>query len=606
MTRNRRPALWWAALAAVLALLLAAAAAPAPRAAAAPGDVVDGPWLGLGYDQDPQPPDGTTWSGADWNLMVARTDYVRPGLVRIAFNLPWFWTGTDTSDHYDFTTDAYASAEKVVKHYVDEGVTVVSGLFGTGDLTYTLPHTAQVQAALVQHLQQDGAAPTYWAGVNEPNVAGPGGSASYADWATATANLRTAFAAAGVDTGRTALAGPDTAEAGISTYAGDLGHQTAPSCVSGCDSALVWKLAGLTSFTAQVYASSATDTDVTFQASADGTTWKQVAVPAPVPVPMVTGQNGGGMWQYSYAASGPANAEYLRLSVGSSPDEHTVGEVRLSAAATVLDDPMDDTSLTQSALDRGTWRSTGAWWLRAAQSGLVAADEAHFYDQELYGAAPEYAGPVVAQAVQQLRAASPGNPVLLGETGMKAAQDADGNKDYDFALQPDQALRMADLAVQEARGGVAGAAAWCLDGYASADYCGMWGRGDDDPGTVAPHSTALRPWFYTWSLLCRYLPPGSVIHAPAEPAGVRVLAAGLPSGGWTFVLVNRTASAATVGVTEPTGGITLSKYLYTSGATPTTDANGFPVRTGTLTADFTTGHNLSVPAHSAALFTTSP
>jgi hypothetical protein len=599
--RPRRPRFLHTALATAAALLAAVLSTPAPSSATAANDVVSSRWLGLGYNQNPQPPNGTTWNAADWNLMTSRTDYIKPGIVRVMFNLPWYWTGTDSGGAYDFTTDAYLSAEKVVKHYVDEGVPVVSGLFGIGTLTYTAPNTAAVQAALVKHLQDDGAAPRYWIGINEPNVDTPANR--YADWVTATGDLAAAFGTAGVDTGRTTLSGPDTAEAGISSYAGDLGHQTV-SCTGQCPAALVWKLAGLNSFTAQVYSDTATDTAVTFQGSADGTAWRDVAVPAPTPVAMVTGKNEGGKWLSTYTASSSAGAKYLRLSVAASPYEHTVGSMSVSNATTTLLDPLDDLTRTQTALDTGTWKSTD-WWLNAASSGLVGASEAHFYSQELWGAAPEYVEPVMGQAVPQLRAAAPAAPVLLGETGMKASQDGDG-KDYGFALDTTQPLRMADLAVQEARSGVDGAAAWCLDGYASTTYCGMWGRGSDDPGTVAPHSTALRPWFYTWSLLCRDLPAGSVLHAPAEPPGVRVLAGRLPSGGWTFVLVNRTSAPQSVPLTEPTGTITLNKYAYTDGSTPAVDADGFPVPVGKLTADFTGGHSLTAGAGTVAVFTTAP
>ncbi|WP_316756646.1 hypothetical protein [Streptomyces herbicida] len=593
-----------AALLSIAAALGIGLAAPAPSGAATADDVVSSHWIGLGYNQNPQPPNGTTWNTADWNQMVSRTDYMKPGLVRVMFNLPWFWSGTDAGGSYDFTTAAYQSAEKVIKHYVDEGVPVVSGLFGIGDLTYTATNTATVQATLVKHLQADGAAPTYWVGVNEPNVATGPKSYSYADWNIATTNLASAFATAGVDTARTAISGADTAEAGISSYGGDLGHQTAPRCNSGCNSGLVWKLASLNTFTAQIYAAGATDTAVTFQTSSDGTTWKNLAVTAPTPVAMVTGKNGGGMWSYTYTASGITGAKYLRLSVASSTIEHTVGSMHLANNSTSIDDPLDDLTQTQTGLNTGTWNDNGSWWLRSAQSGLLGAGEAHFYSQELYGAAPEYVEPVMSRAVSQIRTAAPGRPVLLGETGMKAAQYPDGSKDYRFALDTTQPLRMADLAVQEARSGVDGAAAWCLDGYASTTFCGMWGRGTDDPGTVSAHSTALRPWFYTWSLLTRYLPTGSIIHAPAEPTGVRVLAARLPSGGWTFVLVNRTSVAQTVRLSEPTGSITLNKYVYTDGVTPTTDANGFPTKVGTLTANFTGGHALTVGADSVQVFTT--
>lgn len=81
---------------------------------------------------------------------------------------------------------------------------------------------------------------------------------------------------------------------------------------------------------------------------------------------------------------------------------------------------------------------------------------------------------------------------------------------------------------------------------------------------------------------------------------MRVLVGRLPSGGWTFVLVNRTSAPQSVPLTEPTGTITLNKYAYTDRSTPTVDADGFPVPVGKLTADFTGGHSLTMrqPARS--------
>jgi hypothetical protein len=608
-----RPGRTRTALVAVLALLITFLAAPARGLALTGDDVVNSNWIGLGYNQHPQPPNpDIVWSPADWDRMVLRTDYISPGVVRVMFNLPWFWSGTDTSDSYNFDNPEYTNARNVVRHYVAKGVRVVSGVFGVQNLTYTRLHTAEVQATLVKHLQDDGAAPTYWVGTNEPNVSDETTSYTYGDWVIATGNLVAAFADAGVDPGRTTISGADTAEAGISTYSGDLGRQKAPTCRDGsCAAGLVWKLANYGTMSATVYAASGSDTAVTFQKSATGATWTELHVPVPPAVPTVTGKNAGGMYRYDYTMTGITNAKYLRLSVGASASEHTVGEVTLSNDTNRLDDPLDDLSLTQTTMDTGTWNINSSWWLRSVRQGtLIGASDAHFYSQELYLAPPEYVEPVLTTAVSQLRAARPGVPILLGETGMKAAEVTDPitgvvTKDYHFALETAQALRMADLAVQEARAGVDGAAAWCLDGYAPTVFCGMWGEGDEDPAVVSPHSTALRPWFYTWSLLCRYLPSASVIHAPPQPPGVRVLAAQLSTGGWTIVLVNRTDSVQTVRVAEPTGPITLHKYVYTDGATPATDANGFPTPVGIpLRLDLAGGHDLTVGAKTVVVLTT--
>ena len=308
-------------------------------------------------------------------------------------------------------------------------------------------------------------------------------------------------------------------------------------------------------------------------------------------------------------------------------------------------DPMND-------LSHATKHSTGwtqlqgqaynDWWLEGARarqgSGtpLVSELQTHFYvhevdiksrsqdplspytDKQLR----EYPEAVLAEAVGQARAAAPGVPVILGETGMKAPKaDAvkavsttsgdDNDKNYDFASDIEQPVRMADLAVQEARAGVDGAMAWCLDGYDVGVSCGMW---DHDVAGAPP----LRPWFYTWSLLCRYLPAGSKMYAPPNTVpDVRLLQAQLPKeadgtgGGWTFVLVNRGTSATDVTLTAPTGTVTWHQYAYQKSlepqGNPRSVPDGFPLPTKTFNARFDEGATkISVPADSMVLLTTDP
>ena len=81
--------------------------------------------------------------------------------------------------------------------------------------------------------------------------------------------------------------------------------------------------------------------------------------------------------------------------------------------------------------------------------------------------------------------------------------------------------------------------AWALDGFGYGKSPGMWDISGQHGGL------ALRPWYYTWSLLCRYFPAGATIYRMGQPSNVRIVAAEVAAGRrahWSLALVNRDAS----------------------------------------------------------------
>jgi hypothetical protein len=156
---------------------------------------------------------------------------------------------------------------------------------------------------------------------------------------------------------------------------------------------------------------------------------------------------------------------------------------------------------------------------------------------------------------------------------------------------------MADYAVQSMLAGQSGICAWSLDdamhtaahkaggGYAVTDYewkeWGLWdsyGAEKNNPGLAA-----VRPWYYVWSLLSRYIPAGSVILQTAGPdtAGIRSVAVKFRKDDkeqYTFVLVN-TGNRARKVVLEMPGSndpVTIGRYNYFENDR-LQDADGFPV-----------------------------
>ena len=119
----------------------------------------------------------------------------------------------------------------------------------------------------------------------------------------------------------------------------------------------------------------------------------------------------------------------------------------------------------------------------------------------------------------------------------------------------------------------------------------------------------LRPWFYPWSLLCRFFPPGSIIYRPEPPvAKVRVLAARLPGkeGGWSFCLVNRNKRPCKAALSvrgDTPGTAALKRYVYSPGSAKA-DAAGFPVPVAVEQCDLRKGLAVECPADGVVIMTT--
>lgn len=102
------------------------------------------------------------------------------------------------------------------------------------------------------------------------------------------------------------------------------------------------------------------------------------------------------------------------------------------------------------------------------------------------------------------------------------------------------ALGFWDYGIQLARSGMASGLAWALDGLEQNKNAGMW----NNAGTYG--GMTLRPWYYTWQLMCRYFPRGAKILKMSELEGrkdIRILGARIGSDDYSFVVVNRRMDA---------------------------------------------------------------
>jgi hypothetical protein len=202
-----------------------------------------------------------------------------------------------------------------------------------------------------------------------------------------------------------------------------------------------------------------------------------------------------------------------------------------------------------------------------------------------------------------------------GEENQKRAVDdgyasEDSQMDvYDFSYGID----MADVAIQIQNAGYSGSAAWDLDDamhtkndLGQKNQLKRWGMWNSLGTEICnnPEDENMRPWFYSWSLLCRYFPPGYNIIATDSTGidGLR-LSAGANEKDMTIAIVNNSETNNEISLHIPeTVKKHFKKYLYTEEGR-LMDENGFPVPAETQIK----GKELStieIPANSFVLLTT--
>ena len=220
-----------------------------------------------------------------------------------------------------------------------------------------------------------------------------------------------------------------------------------------------------------------------------------------------------------------------------------------------------------------------------------------------------------------------GKKLVLGELGLKysgalylknrALAEADPNASNDdsnmFIYEYFYGLDVADALIQAMNNGLEGAIAWDLDDAMHTQddkgdktklkRWGMW----NSLGTELcnkPEDENLRPWFYTWSLMCRFFPSGMNIASILIPAGcpLRVVA-GFSENSLSIALLNNSDIEQTISLKGIGMSMVqqLSKYLYIDGKRAV-DEKGFPVAVGIIKSK-SSAYSLCVPAKSFILLT---
>lgn len=204
-------------------------------------------------------------------------------------------------------------------------------------------------------------------------------------------------------------------------------------------------------------------------------------------------------------------------------------------------------------------------WLEqtAAQVPEIGIYDMHAYPGQRYVRSGEF-----QETLSRLKALAADKPIILGEAGYKYFSDAADSalaqeywkrvEGHPFTKGSDcnmlvydefYALDMPLLLMSVMNAGFSGAAAWMLDDamHSNGDSgrtedIKLWGMWNILGGTVFGDASQeeIRPWYYTWSLMCRHFPAGSRIMKleGALPAQVAGVAAILPDGSCSVALVN--------------------------------------------------------------------
>ena len=216
-------------------------------------------------------------------------------------------------------------------------------------------------------------------------------------------------------------------------------------------------------------------------------------------------------------------------------------------------------------------------------------------------------------------------PIVFGEIGFekmteenqkRVKTDPHASEDsqmdvYDFSYGID----MADAAIQIMNSGYSGAAAWDLDDamHTNGDagdktQLKRWGFWNILGTEICnnPADENIRPWFYTWSLICRYFPDGTTI-IESDTTGIKGLrlVAATKGNDMSIAIVNNSGVnqkfKLKVGASSSNP---FKKYIYSGNLRPV-DSDKFPVPQQTnIRVKSSKAVEVEIPANSFVLYTT--
>jgi len=184
--------------------------------------------------------------------------------------------------------------------------------------------------------------------------------------------------------------------------------------------------------------------------------------------------------------------------------------------------------------DIAIWSKTESWWIDSCNyhlGNIINLYDIHTYPSKITVNSGKY-----SQIIQAyINKVPKDKKAIMGEIGLKFVEKADSvyneenierAKSKKYASTQDSQMfvydymygtDMADALSQTVNAGYSGSVAWMLDdamySKEAPDKLKVWGfwniLGDEFFG---PEEEIVRPWYYAWSLLTKYMPAGSKIY----------------------------------------------------------------------------------------------
>jgi hypothetical protein len=277
--------------------------------------------------------------------------------------------------------------------------------------------------------------------------------------------------------------------------------------------------------------------------------------------------------------------------------------------------------------DIAIWKSTESWWIDscATHGSHIGLYDIHTYPSKSTVNSGEY-----SEIIRAYKHAVPdGKPIVMGEIGLKFVEPADSlfqrenerrikmkqhassSDSQMFVYDSMYGTDMADALMQTVNEGFSGAVAWMLDdamhSNEAPDKLKIWGfwniLGDEFFGSGEEQ---VRPWYYAWSLLTKYMPCGSKVYRVGVEGSASVKAVAVAKDGRTMIaLVNVSKDRQNVSLcsSEPCMLKNMKEFCYAENALSIKgDHTLLPARTG-LTIRFRPSYDLSLQGESLVVYT---
>lgn len=217
--------------------------------------------------------------------------------------------------------------------------------------------------------------------------------------------------------------------------------------------------------------------------------------------------------------------------------------------------------------DAAVWTDQETWWITREKNELAqytSLYNMHYYPGKEFVNSGEFSKMARAYAAE----VPSSSKIVLGEVGFKqTAEDGGGWYQEEaarrvaadpFASAEDSQMfvfdyfygtDMADITFQVINSGYSGCIAWMLDDamhFKERGKLKIWGfwniLGEERYGA---EKEQIRPWFYAWSLVCRYIPNGCDVYTVRTSGNPAVKAVScVKDGKRTIALVNVSKDAA--------------------------------------------------------------